>query len=358
MHSAEFSLLIRSCSWSFAAGGPGPRNWEWDGIDWSLFPALARRHRVQALAWSCLNALDAPLPARAADQLAGDARAIAEHNLQAAREYADLDRAFSSAGLTVLFLKGLTLGALVYREPFAKMGWDIDILVAEDSIPRAADLLRAAGFERTVPPDGAVELTAWHRQRKESTWRKTGRPDLYVELHSRLVDNRLLLPGIGVNSPSQKIEIASGIAVPTLTLPDLFAYLAVHGASSAWFRLKWVADLAGLLAGREGAELVALYRHAMRAGAGRAPAQALLLADRLFGTLAAAPELAAELRRDRASRWLAQVAMDQLTGRLALREPTRVPLGTGMIHLTQFALLPGLTFKLAELRRQLRDALA
>ena len=46
--------------------------------------------------------------------------------------------------------------------------------------------------------------------------------------------------------------------MPTLADEPLYAYLCVHGASSAWFRLKWIADLNALLAGRTAEEIAAL----------------------------------------------------------------------------------------------------
>ena len=85
-------------------------------------------------------------------------------------------------------------------------------------------------------------------------------PDgLNVELHRRLADSLELIPGIGVGSPRQEVEVAPGVVLPTLAPDELFAYLCVHGASSAWFRLKWVTDLAALLCDCTAAEIARLY---------------------------------------------------------------------------------------------------
>ena len=148
-------------------------------------------------------------------------------------------------------------------------------------------------------------------------------------------------------SPSQDVDIAPGVVLPTFATNELIAYLCVHGASSAWFRLKWLSDLAALLdrCGSDAADV--LYERSQDLAAGRAAAQAFLLSNWLFGTY-----LPVAIAGDRISLWLARTAIKEM-----LRgEPTERPLGTRNIHLTQFCLLPGIRFKLAEFRRQIRDA--
>jgi len=130
----------------------------------------------------------------------------------------------------------------------------------------------------------------------------------------------------------------------------LFAYLAVHGASSAWFRLKWIADFAGLLHGRAAGEIARLYLASQNLGAGRAAGQALLLADALFGTLTELPALRDQIARDRATRRLFRAALGLLSGEP--REPTQRLGGTFVIHWTQLLLLPGAAYKISEVSRQ------
>jgi hypothetical protein len=129
----------------------------------------------------------------------------------------------------------------------------------------------------------------------------------------------------------------------------------VHGASSAWFRLKWISDFAALLHGRGAEDIRRIYDQSQDLGAGRAAGQALQLADKLFGVLDPIPELRDQLASDRATRLLTGAALRMLT--TGAREPTERRLGTLPIHWTQVLLLPGLAYKLSELRRQLRSIL-
>ena len=252
--------------------------------------------------------------------------------------------------------KGLSLGVLAYGTSWLKAAVDIDVLVDEERLDGAVMVLRNCGFVRE---DGKSQdiapLRAWHRFRKDSEWAKAG-STARVDLHTRLADNRALISVVGMSSPRQSVEIIPGCPLPTLSTDELFAHLCVHGASSAWFRLKWITDLAAFLHGRPAAELTRLYGRSQELGAGRAAAQALLLADRFFDSLADCPGLKRSLLADGRSVWLYRQALRQLVGSGEPVEPTSMPGGTLRIHLTQFFLLPGIAFKVSELLRQARAA--
>jgi len=345
----ELSLAIAACRAVFGglAKDVGPLT---RAANWDRFLKVATRHRVQALCWHGLEPMSDVMPPAIVERLRLQASAIVEANLRIAAESARLFALFKSAPLQLLFLKGLTLGALAYRAPFLKMGWDIDLLVAHDQLPDAARLLRAAGYIPVIPASDGRPLERWHRSRKESVWHLP-EGDFHIDLHTRLADNPALLPKIGINSPSRLVPVAKGIELPTLGKDELFAYLTVHGASSAWFRLKWITDFAALLHDDGADEIERLYDRSQQLGAGRAAAQALLLADRIYG-LGTGHRLRDRLGSDRTNRWLARLAERQLD---AIREPTEVLLGTAPIRLSQMFLLPGWRFKASEIERQLND---
>lgn len=350
MPSTEFQLAVQCCQSRFAPGNV-PRIGELGKrADWPRFLQLARRHRVQALVWQSLSETGVAPPPKVTDAFCADAGLITEQNLRAAVESARLLESFGKAGVPLLFVKGLTVSKLAYGHAFLKMSQDIDILVPGDAIPAAAAELQQLGYRLTIPAVSpqSRRFEAWHRRRKESVWRS---PDgLQLDLHGRLADSRDLIPGIGLGSPRQDVEVAPGIVLPTLARDELFAYLCVHGASSAWFRLKWITDLAALMRDCTADEIRHLYDRSQQLGAGRAAAQALLLANRVYGT----PTI--EGLEDQAiHRWLAAAAWKQM---LRDDEPTATRFGTATIHLTQIFLLPGMRFHLRELARQIADITA
>ena len=343
----EFALAIECCRRSVT--DPAKVHQLAARTDWHRFLALCERHRIQGLAWRAVRLLDLAPPAEVADALAAQAGRIAHQGLLAASLSDQFLHAFGKADIPILFLKGLTVSRLAYDDPFVKMSNDLDFLVPLAAVERAGALLEEAGFARTLPRRG--RLAAWHAGHKESVWVRDGCPP--VELHTRLSDNQRLIPALGNESPVQQVAITPDITLPTLARDELMAYLCVHGASSAWFRLKWIADFAGLLAPYDRPGIDRLIRFGDRAGAGRAVPAALLLCHRLFGTILASATVG-ELST-LANRLLARIAHRELHDPA---EPTQQPLGTMAIHLSQLLLLPGASFKGAEAARQVGSALS
>jgi hypothetical protein len=81
----------------------------------------------------------------------------------------------------------------------------------------------------------------------------------------------------------QWVELAPGAAVATLATEALFAYVCNHGAAHLWARLRWLANVAALLAPEpDGGDR--LWHAAVARRQTRAAASAILLARRYFDT--------------------------------------------------------------------------
>jgi len=344
---AEFALALECCRSGFRSArepaGPVP-----EAIDWSRFLNLVRFHRIEGLAAAFLAENKTAVPPDLVTNLTERAARIAARNLEAAADCRKLLAAFDAESVPLLFVKGLTVAALAYRNASVKNAIDIDLLIDRAHLGRAAGLLRECGYRLSAPRESRDDevLSAWHRGWKESVWTKP-EPRLQIDLHTRLTDNAKLIPQVTVHSSRQWVDIRNGIRLPTLADEEIFAYLAVHGAWSAWFRLKWISDFAGLLHGRPGEEIEHLYRRSLELGGGRSAGQALLLADTLFGTLKVAPALRQRLLEEPTTRRLCRAALRLLTR--DPKEPTATPLGSLPIRWLQFLLLPGLDFKISEL---------
>ena len=346
-------FLVACCTSLFDPATRGAIAEQVRSVDFANLMKVAKRHRVEGLLWNALRSAGIETDAPELVPLAAAACAIAQQGLRASTESARIQSVFAAAGVDLLFLKGLAIGQLAYGNAFVKMSWDIDVMVAPDDVGRAANLIEALNYRCVTPAGDRASFERWHVANKESVWQSDDGLR-HVELHSRLTDNPRLIPTIDMDSPRQMVVIVPGIALPTLATDELFAYLCVHGASSAWFRLKWVTDFAGLLSHRDAVEIERLYRSSQSLGAARAAAQALMVTDALFG-LPLSTGLREELGRSVANRWLAAAALRELA---SPREPTARPLGTVMIHLTQLLLKPDASFHWHELRRQVHVALA
>src|SRR4029453_11863883 len=165
MQDAEFQLLVAACS---ASIHDRPIDARPQNIRWERFLALANRHRVQALCWNALSPFSEDLPEDIAVRLQAQSRDIVMANLRTAAECRRLRQSFDTAGLPLLFLKGLALASIAYRNPYLKMGIDIDLLIEPERLAEAAHQLRLAGYE-PITPRGSNErdLKCWHAPRKE-----------------------------------------------------------------------------------------------------------------------------------------------------------------------------------------------
>jgi hypothetical protein len=134
----------------------------------------------------------------------------------------------------------------------------------------------------------------------------------------------------------------------TLGDAELFAYLAVHGASHCWFRLKWLADLNAWLSSKRADEIVGFYRYAETLGVEACAGQALLLCNRLLGF--APPEALAPALSRRRLRTLVAVALDAMVGPDAEVELARRPFGPFRTLPAQFMRGRGAGFFLAQCR--------
>ncbi len=347
----EFELLIDCCRWPVPPIEHERIHNRSAGIDWQRLARLAGRHRVEGLVWRVLASAAIEVPSEVANRLKERAFQIATQNLLAAAECKRLRDAFAGAGIDFLFVKGLTLAVLAYNTIASKAASDVDVLIAPDALLPACEILRQLGYRAVLPTAGdAIELTRWHAVSKESIW--IGADGSTLELHTSLADHPELIPSIGVGSPRQSVEVANNVHLETLARDELFAYLCVHGASSAWFRLKWLADLAAFLASSDELETSRLYDRAADLGAGVPAAAALILAHRLFG-VAVAPERLRKWKRRFAIRLLVHASVKSMSGSRGEDELQQVPLGTIWIHLAQLVMIPSISGKVSEARRQL-----
>jgi hypothetical protein len=346
----EFRLVAACCRWpvdpqAVDAFAPGASE-----LDWDLFLGIVARHRVDGLVYHALGLSALRPPAAVESRLAAAAREIARQNLMFAAESRRLARALEAAGLGFLFVKGVTLDMLAYGTLALKRAADIDLVVDPADYLKAAALVRACGYRCVVPGEEADEAAMLHavRLNKHSAWKRDG---LYLEMHYQLVDSPLMLSQVSVNSPRQHVPIAPGLTLPTLANDELFAYLCVHGATHAWARLKWLADVNAFLKDEGEAGLERLHHRSLELGGGRSAGQALLLCADLLGRRLPG-RLERRLRGDRALRYLARVALGTMVKGGADVELDGQVLGTAAIHLSHLRLMPGWRFKAAEVRRK------
>lgn len=348
---ADFRLVAACCIWPPSEKRIAAVRAAADGFsDWDGFLRSVTRHRVSALVRDGLERAGIAVPDAVRDELARNSAIIARLALGLAQEALTLQEAFERAGIPAAFLKGSALAILAYGNLGIKHAWDIDLLVQPEDLRRVNAMLAELGYQRYMPPASLPEerFYAWTEIARESMARHATR-DIYLELHWRLCDNPAMLAHVTARSCTRQVEIAPGRSLRTLDDQDLFVYLCAHGAHHAWSRLKWLGDLAALIAPKSTVEVEALYRRAQGEGAGRCAAQALLLCEQLFA-LELAPCLSRELRSDRATRWLVSIALNEMAGDAQSRQTDDRVLGNLRIELSHLLLASDVKAWFHELR--------
>lgn len=346
--SPEFRFVCAACRWPRAARDEAVKAAARTDLDWRRVGQITQRHRVSGLVADAVRTAGIEVPAAFRKRLSNQTERIARDNLSAAAETRRLGRLLDEAGIDWITFKGVPLSVQAYGTLSLKASHDIDILIPPEAGARAAEIVRSLGYVRYKPGPtvGDDRIGEWMLVSKESGWRNADQ-GLIVELHSRLLDNPRLLPGVGLASPRQNVTIAKGIDLPTLGDAVHLPYLFAHGARAGWFRLKWLADVAALLA-HDPAGPEARYRQSQALGVGRCAAQGLMLAHELLG-LELPEAFKRELYASRVHRRLVSLARSCLAGKYEAEAhvgpgaPTMLP-----VRISGLLLRPGLGYKLGE----------
>lgn len=219
-------------------------------IDWALLRKLLLRHRVLALFVSKLRAagLWDLLPAKEGALLEKQLRLNQLRQLSAIRDLIEVAQALGRGKVEFLCLKGPVLGVLLYKDPVLRHFSDLDILVRPEDIAKAVAVLIGLGFKLCDLEDIQA------RDQADPMWRHLyhvhlKRDRLSLELHWRLSRNdRLYSDSIEQVFAQKQVVPVGGSALYTLGEGHLGEYIALHGSSHCWNRLKWLYD--GKLYGR------------------------------------------------------------------------------------------------------------
>jgi hypothetical protein len=279
--SPAFAIVAAACR--AAATGEG------DSIDYqsahlggdAIF-AMAMRHRVSTPVLRIL-ARDPELDADTAARLLELAR---ERQLSALRLSAALvavSQELSKADIRHLVLKGPALSQRLYDDLAARDCKDIDIFIDPAARAPAEAAIADLGFRRshaaTLPRD------PWRASLapKDVSFRSRD-GSIELELHDRLFDTAQLLPlSFDQFWSTHETLAVAGTTLPVLSATDDFLYLCGHGALCGWFRLKWLQDIARILASGSPTTLAGFAEAADRHGVRPMTASAAILVEQIFG---------------------------------------------------------------------------
>jgi hypothetical protein len=215
------------------------------GPDWTVYLRLVDRHRIPALSWAALKrvpGLAIPESTRKGLQERSDACRIqaVRHSLM----LASVLKAFNQAKISVMPFKGPILSAELYGDVALRQSKDLDIAVPQEDIPRAQACLENLGWRLEISQHQSLTP-----RQLESFWRFECnivfvRPleGGHLELHWRHLWET---PDHATARWARCIpSVWQGCSYLAMNSIDQVLYLCSHGGRHAWFRAKWLGDLA------------------------------------------------------------------------------------------------------------------
>jgi hypothetical protein len=212
----------------------------------------------------------------------------------------DAIRTLAAGHIPVCALKGPALGARLYDDPSVRPSMDVDLLIRRDDLPRAVELLSAAGYRGD---DDGVARAYLIRHSHHLSFSRPNQPGLELHFHAYAGFGAVLSSG-ALMDRAHAFEL-DGVPLLVPSAEDELVYLAVHAAGHSFIRLLWLYDLKQLLARNPALDWNAVAERARTWRVAGPVGEAIdLLATWLHVHVPAVPRLASPGVRRRAARLL------------------------------------------------------
>ena len=250
-------------------------------FNWDSLIRLAVRHRVLPLLYRSVQIIGADLvPPPIWAELQHHFHANAQRNLLLAGTLLRLLGLLTRHDIPAIPYKGPVLAMAAYGNLALRQFGDLDILVRQQDVERAKDLLLAQGYRWWEQRP----ITLLPRQRKVYELISAD-GQVLVELHWAITSSTFYVP-LDPACLWERLEtvVLLDLPVRTLTPEHLLLILCVHGAKHHWHRLAWICDIAALLHVSTQMNWGYLLAQADRLGCRRMLLLGVLLAQTLLGT--------------------------------------------------------------------------
>ncbi len=212
---------------------------------WPEFFNLAHQHGVLPLVYQTLKSHRINIPQPAIAMLTQLHSQHVMHHMQMVAELERLTLCFREAGIELTVIKGPVLSFMAYGDFISRQYVDLDFLVHEPDLFRAAQLLEEQGYNAHKPIK-FLKNPALLRAGKDASFYNTDN-GIKIELHWRLFEERLVQSLKDEQLYSMQQLSINNKQINTLQNESLILYLAMHGSKHFWERLEWVVDIDRLI---------------------------------------------------------------------------------------------------------------
>ncbi|WP_089721357.1 nucleotidyltransferase domain-containing protein [Candidatus Entotheonella palauensis] len=254
-------------------------------IKWEHLIELALYHKMLPLLCQTLSTgYRESTPISVMSQLHEMATHVAMRNIALTQELLRLLELLRTHHIDALTFKGPALTSLLYGNLMFRLFGDLDILVHQQDLLRARDLLLAHGYRLPLmsekQPSEAEILQHGHALHVEHETNHA-----LVDLHWRLGGSLSPLPlTFEYLWQHQQSMPLLDTSVKTFPTEELMIYLCVHGAKHFWYKLGWICDVAALIRNQPTLLNDTFMDRVKAHGAERMVLLGLLAAKQYFGT--------------------------------------------------------------------------
>jgi len=259
------------------------------GLDWEEYLRLVDRHRTPPLSWAALRRVPRlEIPELVQQELHKRSKVCQMQAIRHAMLLTEALKAFNRVGIKAMPLKGPLLSLQLYGDLGIRQSHDLDLACSPEDIPQARVCLEALGWRLE---ESAASLTSRQWQSllrfEHHLMFAHSHKDAFLELHWR--DLCETTEQASLRWARSSTSVWQGCVYQVMQPADLVLYLCNHGGRHAWFRAKWLGDLARLRTGEE-IDWALCLEHARKLGHERVLLPSLLLLKEVYGL--PVPELA------------------------------------------------------------------
>ncbi len=275
-------------------------------VDWGYLMGTAHRHGVMPLLYRSLSTYMEAVPKDVFDQIYDHFQTNAYRNHFLTDELLKLLDLFKTHRIQAIPYKGPVLAAVVYKDLSLRQCSDLDILIQEQDVPLAKDLLLSQRYqpdpvhqlewEAHFVHDNAMFLVDLH-------WGITGR---------NVSQKRDASFAIDIEGLWERLEpiYFAGATVAHFSPEDLLMIRCQDAVKEywkdGWPQLKWICDVAEIINAHQGMDWEQVMAQAKKLGNQRLLFLCLSLSSDLLGT--ALPEIV--LQRIQADSQVSSLAME------------------------------------------------
>jgi hypothetical protein len=236
---------------------------------------------------------DAEVPAEIRQDLDRLVHGVVGRNLLLTARLLDVLTILDEEHVPVVPFKGPVLTEILYGDVSLRQFDDLDVFVRREDVLRARDALAKRGY--TGGPLARSEARVFFRWENHVVLRDAGSCGL--ELHWAAAPRQFAVDA-DLDAFWARTGTISyrGLSTRVFSSEDLLILLSVHGFKHAWNRIKWVADIAELVASDHRLSWDEIESRAAAIGASRIVHVGILLAADRIG--AAVPEAAERWARN------------------------------------------------------------